>query len=135
MSNVAPFLRATGVAPVFVSRDVDLALGRYRRLGFDVRSYRDGPDEPVIYGYLCFGPGEIHIARVDALDPKTTTSACYLYVEDADAVYEAWKAAGVEGRLHPPRDTPYGLRELAYVDPDGNLVRVGSPLNPDRTSA
>lgn len=135
MSHVASFLRATSVAPIFVARDLDAALERYRRLGFDVRAYRDAPDEPAIYAFLCFGPGELHIARVGELDPKTTTSACYLYVEDADAVYEAWKAAGVEGRLHPPSDTPYGLRELAYVDPDGNLIRVGSPLNRDRTIA
>jgi hypothetical protein len=27
----------------------------------------------------------------------------------------------------PPTDTDYGLRELALVDPSGNLLRVGSP--------
>jgi hypothetical protein len=27
----------------------------------------------------------------------------------------------------PPQDTDDGLREFALVDPDGNLVRVGSP--------
>jgi hypothetical protein len=27
-----------------------------------------------------------------------------------------------------PVDTDYGLREFAVVDPSGNLVRVGSPL-------
>ena len=37
-------------------------------------------------------------------------------------------AAGVEDRLRAPFDTPYGLREFGYVDPDGNLLRVGSSL-------
>ena len=27
-----------------------------------------------------------------------------------------------------PVDTDYGLREFALVDPDGNLLRIGSPL-------
>ena len=31
-------------------------------------------------------------------------------------------------RLMAPWDTDYGLREFALVDPNGNLVRVGSPL-------
>jgi uncharacterized glyoxalase superfamily protein PhnB len=53
----------------------------------------------------------------------------YFYVSDADALFAEWKAlADLGGRLHPPHDTPYGLREFAYVDPDGTLHRVGSPL-------
>jgi hypothetical protein len=43
-------------------------------------------------------------------------------------VFAAWSEAEVDGRLHPPDSTPYGLREMAYIDPDGNLLRVGSPL-------
>ena len=32
-------------------------------------------------------------------------------------------------RLHgEPAETDYGLREFALVDPDGNLVRIGSPV-------
>lgn len=127
--TVAPFLQATAVAPVVPVRDVQLALARFERLGFLTAEYRETGDEEPIYGYACFGPGEFHVACVEGLDPATTTSALYLYVEDADAVFEAWSDAGVEGRFHPPVDTPYGLREMAYVDPDGNLMRVGSPLD------
>jgi hypothetical protein len=47
-------------------------------------------------------------------------------VSDADAVHMEW--SGVDGRLGEPRDTPWGLREFAYVDPEGTLHRVGSPL-------
>jgi len=31
-------------------------------------------------------------------------------------------------RLIAPEDTPYALREFAHVGPDGNLMRIGSPL-------
>ena len=62
------------------------------------------------------------------MDPKTTLVSVYVYVSDADARYTEWSSSGVEGRFHQPTDTDYGLREGAYVDPDGNLLRYGSPL-------
>ncbi len=111
--------------------DLEAAIERYTKLGFVAAGYRDTPTSPPVYAFVCFGPGEFHIASVNHVDPKTTTSACYLWVEDADAVHASWAAADVEGRLHAPRDTSYGMREMAYVDPDGNLVRVGSPMHPD----
>ncbi len=54
--------------------------------------------------------------------------AVYLHVADADDLPTQWSAAGVDGRHHAPVDTDYGLREGAYVDPDGNLLRYGSAL-------
>jgi hypothetical protein len=117
------------VAPVLPVRNVTRALERYRGLGFEATAYGEGAsDSDPIYGFLSWGPVEIHLSQFPELDPKTTTSACYLYVENADALYAAWAAAEVEGRLLPPSDTPYGLREFGYIDPDGNLLRVGSPL-------
>jgi hypothetical protein len=118
------------VAPVLPVRDVEVALARYQALGFSAEAYRvSGVPEP-IYGFLRWGDVHIHLARAADLDPATNTSVCYLYVADADALYELWLTAGVPGALHPPRDTPYRLREFGYVDPDGNLLRVGSQLTP-----
>ena len=120
--------RVDRVVPVLPVRDVAAALALYRRLGFAGRAYDgQGGGEPV-YGYLSWGAAELHLSRFRELDPAATTSACYLHVDDADALHAAWRAAGVAGRLHAAEDTPYGLREFAYVDPDGNLLRVGSPL-------
>ncbi len=119
------------VAPVLPVRDVAGALARYQRLGFHTRPYIEAgissAEEP-IYGYLTWGGVEIHLSGFDALDPKTNPSVCYLFVADADAVHTSWSAAGVDGRLNAPVDTSYGKREFGYVDPDGNLLRVGSPL-------
>jgi len=119
------------VAPVLPVRDLRGALERYGRLGFQARPYLEASvsteDDP-IYGYLSWGAVEIHLSAFGALDPNTNPSVCYLFVDDADAVYAAWSAAGVEGRLRSPVDTNYGKREFGYVDPDGNLLRVGSSL-------
>lgn len=70
----------------------------------------------------------MHLSRVDDVDPTTTLVSVYLYVADADALHAEWSTSGVEGHFHEPTDTDYGLREGAYVDPDGNLLRYGSPL-------
>lgn len=123
-------LHASAVAPILCAREVDAALERMARLGFETRRFRD-PHGAVIYGFARAGAVELHLTRVPDLEPLRSTSACYLYVADVDAVYAGWSSAGVEGRFHPPTDTRYGLREMAYVDPDGNLLRVGSPLRAD----
>ncbi len=119
------------VAPVLPVRNVAEALGRYRRLGFQARPYLEfgfSTEDNPSYGYLTWGQVEIHLSGFDQLDPKTTTSVCYLFVDDAEALYAAWSTAGVEGRFRPPIHTPYGKREFGYVDPDGNLLRVGSSM-------
>jgi hypothetical protein len=73
----------------------------------------------------------LHFFLASELDPWTSIAGCYLYVDDADALYREWLALGLPAagipRLHgAPGDTDYGLREFALVDPDGNLLRVGS---------
>ena len=61
------------------------------------------------------------------LDPAHGAGSTYLYVRDADALFEEWSRPGVGGVTHPVGPTPYGLREGSHVDPDGNLIRFGSP--------
>jgi catechol 2,3-dioxygenase-like lactoylglutathione lyase family enzyme len=119
------------VAPVLPVRNVARALERYKRLGFEGEAYcepgKSADDDP-IYAFIGWGPVDIHLSRFPELDPKASTSACYLYVDDADALHAAWSVANVEGELRAPVDTPYGLREFVFIDADGNLLRVGSPL-------
>lgn len=115
-------------APVFVTTDVGRALDHYKRLGFTVEAYEDGDH----YGYACRDGIEIHLAKVDSVNHSTTTACAYVWVDDAEALHEEWAAAGVAGRLHPPARTDYGLLEGAHVDPDGNLIRFGSPPLPPR---
>ncbi|GID27876.1 bleomycin resistance protein [Paractinoplanes brasiliensis] len=112
------------VAPIIAVRDLDAALARYRRLGFATRAY-DGPER---YGFADRDSVSLHLTEWAGHDPLSTAASVYLYVADADAVHASWRGA-VEGRLDEPRDTPWGLREFAYVDPDGTLHRVGSPLS------
>ena len=118
------------VAPVFATTDLARAMAHYERLGFAVEAYDGGDD----YAFAGRDGIEIHLAKVDQLDPRTTTSCAYLWVDDAAALHAEWAAAGVEGRLHPPNPTDYGLHEGAHVDPDGNLIRFGAPPVPPRAA-
>ncbi|WP_037569874.1 bleomycin resistance protein [Phaeacidiphilus oryzae] len=113
----------TSVSPVVPVRDLDAALDRYRRLGFAANAYQ-GPER---YGFVERDAVALHLTEWAEHDPLRTGSVVYLYVTDADAVYAEWTAAGVDGRFSAPADTPYGLREFAYVDTDGTAHRVGSP--------
>jgi catechol 2,3-dioxygenase-like lactoylglutathione lyase family enzyme len=112
------------VAPVIPVRDLDAALDRYRALGFDVESYAGGER----YGYVRRGSTQMHLSEWAEHDPASTAASVYLYVSDADALHAQWKALGVEGRLTTPHNTAYGLREFAFVDAEGTLHRIGSPL-------
>jgi predicted enzyme related to lactoylglutathione lyase len=43
--------------------------------------------------------------------------------DDCDATFERIRAAGAEV-LQEPIDQPYGVRDCAFRDPSGNLVRI-----------
>jgi catechol 2,3-dioxygenase-like lactoylglutathione lyase family enzyme len=122
---------AESAVPILPSRDLEGTLEFYSRLGFELQG---APIER--YRYLIIGRGgiELHFWDAPNVDPLTTDASCYLRVDDADALHREWERIGVQtdpamgSRLMPPVDTDYGMREFALVDPSGNLVRVGSPL-------
>jgi hypothetical protein len=114
----------SNVAPVIAVRDLDRALRRYRKLGFSARAY-GGPER---YGFVERDGVELHLSESPEHDRNRDGTEIYLYVSDADTLYAAWSTTGVKGRFVAPHDTPYGLREFAFVDRDGTAHRVGSPL-------
>jgi uncharacterized protein len=110
--------------PILATSDVSRALGHYRALGFDAEGWEGGG-----YGFLHRDGVELHVGQVETLDPASNTVSVYLFVADADQLHTEWAATPVGGRLQAPTDTDYGLREGHHVDPDGNLIRFGSPLS------
>ena len=116
--------------PIMPSKDLDATLAFYERLGFE-----NAGSAPSDFNYLIIRRGsvQLHFYGDPDVDPLTTSSSCYVFVDDADVLHDAWKAIGVQtdpstgSRLQAPVDTDYGMREFALIDPSGNLVRVGSP--------
>ena len=84
--------------------------------------------------HLSAETGHDHDGEHDHDEMSTTTSTssrgAYLYVTDADALYDEWARPGTGGQTGRVGDTPYRLREGAHTDPDGNLIRFGSPIQP-----
>jgi len=111
----------TRIAPIFPVSDLDTALSYYRGLGFGTRQWQGGG-----YGFLTFDGTEIHLGVEPDLDTRKHRATAYLFVEDADALARAWLAAGGDVRL--PQDTEWGQHEGVLVDPDGNVIRFGSPM-------
>jgi catechol 2,3-dioxygenase-like lactoylglutathione lyase family enzyme len=50
-----------------------------------------------------------------------------IWVEDADAVSEQLRAAGVE-LLNGPQDREWGMRTAAFADPDGHVWEVAAKI-------
>jgi catechol 2,3-dioxygenase-like lactoylglutathione lyase family enzyme len=46
--------------------------------------------------------------------------------DDVDATFERVRAAGAEV-LQEPIDQPYGVRDCAFRDPAGNMIRINQP--------
>lgn len=111
--------------PIFPVRSVRDAVAHYAKLGFNTSLHDPELEEPT-YGFAVRKGVELHFTRVPNHDPATSASACYLHVADAAPIHAEWKAAQAGGRLTELEDKPWGKREFAHVDPDGNLVRVGS---------
>jgi hypothetical protein len=116
--------------PILPSRNLRETLSFYEGLGFENRGA-----EPEEWDYLIIGRGDVllHFHAEPDVDPLSTSASCYIYVTDAQRLYDMWVDSVVPdqktgSRLVAPVDTDYGMREFAVVDRSGNLIRVGSQI-------
>ncbi len=122
-----PMGRVLSVAPGLPTTDMARTVEHYRRLGFVFHASGSDSVAEATFAIAERDGIELHFAVKGDHDPARTAMWVYLGVEDADSMAAEFAATGVEVRL-PPHDTDYGMRELAYIDPDGNLLLFGSPL-------
>lgn len=111
--------------PILAARDIAETIDFYGRLGFALVRLYDAFGPP--YLLLRRDDVELHFVHSPETDPEESHGGCYLRLDDAQAVYEEWEPLGLQG-VHPPKDTPWGMREFFVVDPSGNLIRLGTPL-------
>jgi uncharacterized protein len=126
-----PLGRLFSVAPGIPTTDMARTVEHYQRLGFTFSA----PGAAGPPGEACFAIGErdgvaLHFAVKPDHDPSRTATWIYISVEDADELSAEFDASGA-GQGRTPRDTDYKMRELAHIDPDGNLLLFGSPLRED----
>ncbi|MFN0130687.1 MAG: bleomycin resistance protein [Verrucomicrobiales bacterium] len=113
--------------PILPSRSLSDALAFYRRLGFDGEIHGFGD-----YAILRRRTVEIHFFAHRELRPEESNAACYIRVADVESLYRDFALADLPRRGIPRQDKledkPWGMREFAIVDPDGNLIRIGQTL-------
>ena len=114
--------------PILPSRSLPGTLAFYARLGFEGAILGEGD----AYAILTRGDLELHFFLHTELVPSESWAGCYLRVADVGPLYQAFLAAGLPKRGIPRMDAignkPWGMREFAVVDEDGNLLRVGQVL-------
>jgi catechol 2,3-dioxygenase-like lactoylglutathione lyase family enzyme len=128
---------ALTVSTMFIPvHDHDAALGFYRdALGLEVRNdVGNGGLRWVTVGaagqdvnIVLFPPaGGRSPAESDALTTLMTQGslqAAIFSTDDLDATFERVRASGAEV-LDEPTTQPWGMRDCAFRDPSGNLVRI-----------
>jgi catechol 2,3-dioxygenase-like lactoylglutathione lyase family enzyme len=119
--------------------DPDAALGFYRDvLGFEVRGdvgYQgmrwitvgpaDQPGTNVVLYPPQATPGLTDDERrtITEMMAKGTFGTLLLATEDVDGTFERLQAGDAEV-VQEPTDQPYGVRDCAFRDPAGNLLRI-----------
>ena len=119
--------------------DPDASLGFYRdTLGFEVRNDVEyggmhwitvgPPDQPgtsiVLYPPAA-SPGITDDERrtIAEMMAKGSYGIIVLSTPDLDGVFEKVEASGAEV-VQEPTEQPYGIRDCAFRDPAGNMVRI-----------
>ncbi|MFD5766284.1 VOC family protein [Streptomyces sp. NPDC127049] len=119
--------------------DHEAALGFYRdALGFEIRKDVDfggmrwvtlgspaQPDVEIVLEPPLADPGATEEDRkaVAELLAKGLLRGVNLRTADVDAAFEKVRAAGADV-LQEPVDQPYGVRDCAFRDPAGNMIRI-----------
>jgi catechol 2,3-dioxygenase-like lactoylglutathione lyase family enzyme len=112
--------RVVSVEPIFVVSDVARAVTHFVQLGFTASHHDEG------YAFAHRNEQTIHLAGSGVGPERVGRGSIYMHVDDADALADEWRSAGIE--FVEPQDFDYGKREGSHRDPDGNLIRFGSPL-------
>jgi predicted enzyme related to lactoylglutathione lyase len=125
------------VAAMFIPvHDPEVALGFYRdALGFEVRNdvkageFRwvtvgaPGQDLDIVLSQPHGGRSQAEGDALLSLVTQGSLQAAILRSDDLDATFEKVRASGAEV-LQEPASQPWGVRDCAFRDPSGNLIRI-----------
>ena len=114
--------------PTLPCRSVSATVAFYRRLGFEGGAHQFNSE----YAILRRRAVELHFFTHKALLPAESSAGCYIRVLDVESIYRSFSSSQLPRTGIPRMDTledkPWGLREFAVVDPDGNLLRIGQVI-------
>jgi catechol 2,3-dioxygenase-like lactoylglutathione lyase family enzyme len=127
-----------GVAiPILPARSLEETRRFYERLDFDAAGW--WPRQFGGYAILVRGDLQMHFFSAPQLPSTGNDAGCYWRVRDPDRIYAEVKQADLtewpDVRVVPIEDKPWGTREFALIDPNGNLIRIGAPRPPGAASS
>ena len=105
----------------------DVSMGDYRWLSLSTPTQ---PELEITIQSVGGGPGTSEEDRVaiDTLLAKGLMSPLIFSCDDVDALFEHVRAAGTAEVLQEPADQFYGVRDCAFRDPAGNMLRFKTAL-------
>jgi catechol 2,3-dioxygenase-like lactoylglutathione lyase family enzyme len=105
--------------PIIGTRDIQRAIDFYtHQLGFEL-AFGDKTDPP---NYVGFRRDKVELHMQFQFEHEMSTIRLRFLVEDPDALFNEYRARGVECTPNAIRDTPWGTREFALYDMDGNAL-------------
>jgi catechol 2,3-dioxygenase-like lactoylglutathione lyase family enzyme len=114
--------RFDAVTPRLPVQDVEKLLAFYiDRLGFDL-GWKWG--EPLTHANVCRGSVSFDLIQVPL--GRQGTAMAYVQVMGVDAYHAELTARNVE--IGAVDNRPYGMRDFEVVDPCGNRIAFGQPL-------
>lgn len=101
--------------PILASLDEDKTIAFYTdKLGFTLRTNDNG--------YLIFARDGINVYLFSCSDQQACRNmGCYIYVTNIEELYDEYRHLGL---IHPNgnlRMMPWGLRQFALIDNNGNI--------------
>ena len=104
-----------------VRNDVALEFGRWVTVG-----PVDQPDLGIVLSTVGVGRPPEDAEALRSLLAKGSLAGLVFTTGDLDGLFEKVRASGAEV-MQEPMDQPYGVRDCAFRDPAGNMLRFSQP--------
>lgn len=104
------------VTPTLPVADMAKAVEFWESAGFDVHRYDDG------FAFVSFDEQSVFdLDLVDGFDPAANCAGCYIITDQTEAWHDRFSAGMTVTSIE---DMPWGMRESAVTDPNGNRIRI-----------
>jgi predicted enzyme related to lactoylglutathione lyase len=100
-----------------VRNDVNMEFGRWLTVG-----PKDQPEIGIVLQSVGVARSPEDAQTLRSLLAKGSLAGLVFAADDVDGTFETIRASGAEV-LQEPMDQPYGVRDCAFRDPAGNMVR------------
>jgi catechol 2,3-dioxygenase-like lactoylglutathione lyase family enzyme len=114
--------RLRRATPILPARDVERSAAFYRdQLSFAIVHTEER------YGIVERDDIQLHLRGPSGIEPSRSDAMIRVEVEDLPALYRHCAGADLVHPNAPLHDEPWGTREFAILDRDGNLVTFFEP--------